>query len=116
MPWALNSTAALIAEPSSSPGMKRLTARRANGHCGTCVESQRFCAHQRSRLLNIAPATLEPEGFARAKLAPRGTKAGFTPAVPDTLAGLYALLGVATKASPIHIPEWEQPGAQRLAM
>src|SRR5258708_9954067 len=51
-PGALNSAAAFKAASRSSPGMKRLTARRANPQVGTCDESQGFDAHQSRKLRN----------------------------------------------------------------
>src|SRR5260370_37034126 len=51
-PCALNSAAAFNAASRSVPGMKRLTARRANPQVGTCDESQGFDAHQSRKLRN----------------------------------------------------------------
>jgi hypothetical protein len=50
MPCFLKSTAAFSADSNPSPGKKRLTARWANRHLGTCVASHRFCALHKSSL------------------------------------------------------------------
>src|SRR5881397_2370888 len=61
---ALKSTAALRAESKSSPGMKRLTARRTKPHCGTCSDSHGFWAHHRRKVLTSGSLQEQRRGLA----------------------------------------------------